>query len=81
MDSTSETQDNQPKIHLYEVGATEFRAYKNGGGWRANFTFNILTTSIQRALDLCMEAHPDAEAHSVIKRDRVESIHYDPRLT
>ncbi len=68
---------NQPKLHLYEVGASEKKLDKS---WWSNISYNVLTDSIQRALELFYEEHPDADVHRVEKRDRVNDVKYDPRL-
>lgn len=72
--------DNEAKIHLYEVAASEWRTRSGGGGWRVNFSINLITTSVGRALALFEEAHPDAEVHRIEKRDRTERLQVDPVL-
>lgn len=71
----------ETNIHLYEIGASEWRPSQGGGGWRHNLTFNIITSDVERALALFAEAHPDAEVHRIEKRDRVENVMVDPLIT
>lgn len=56
------------------------KQHNSGGSYRSNFSHNVLTDSVTRALELFFEEYPGADVHSVLKRDKVDGIQFDPRL-
>jgi hypothetical protein len=76
------------KVHLFEIGASGFRVQMRGtSGYRTNFITNVITTSLERAIELFNDAHENdekmncIEIHHVQKRDRMsENFIIDPNV-
>jgi hypothetical protein len=76
------------KVHLFEISASGFRVQTKGtSGYRTNFTTNVITTSLERAIELFNAAHEKdekmvcIEIHQVQKRDRMsENFIIDPNV-
>lgn len=64
-------------IHLYEIQGTRWKTYATGGGWNQNFSVNILTTGILRALEIFEHEYPGSVVHAVLKRDKTDKLIID----
>jgi hypothetical protein len=60
----------------YEVHGSKPGAERKGypQQWRQNITCHVVAESLQKAVQLTLEAHPDAELHSVSHRGMVDII-------
>lgn len=59
--------------YLTPDGETKYRQY-------VNLRLHVVTDSMERAIELFREAHPDARLHQVIKRSTVSQVIVDPLI-
>jgi hypothetical protein len=74
--------------NIFDVQASEPYDYTNPDGTirrvtpsHVNRRMHILTTTIERVVELMHEHHPDAVLHQIIKRNSVSDVIVDPDIT